>query len=225
VRLDFGQEHTMTTTHNPRTRRSFFQLAGALAVALAGLMALGLGPEPDPIPRKWELTVEPGALRYASVDDGSGPKGYFYFTYTVTNTSGKDLLFTPSFDMCNDKGEVVRSGRDVPAAVTKALKDSLNNELLEDQISIVGMLLQGEGNAKDGLVVWPATTLRFSELEIYGTGFSGETKTIEQKDARTGKPTKLTLRKTLMLRYQPTGEVRDQGARPFEMIEKRWVMR
>jgi hypothetical protein len=219
----------MTTTHTPRTRRSFLQLVGALAVALAGVMgigsAIGMGPEPDPIPRKWELTVEPGALRYASVDDGNGAKGYFYFTYTVTNTSGKDMLFTPSFDMCNDKGDVVRSGRDVPAAVTKAILDSLDNELLEDQISIVGTLLQGEGNAKEGLVVWPAPTLRFSELEIYGAGFSGETKTVEQTDAKTGKPTKLTLRKTLMLRYQPTGEVRDQGARPFELIEKRWVMR
>jgi hypothetical protein len=216
-------------TQTPHSRRSLLQVVAALAVAVAAMVglgsAIGMGPEPDPIPRKWELTVEPGPLRYASVDDGTGPKGYFYLTYTVTNTSGKDMLFTPSFEMCNDKGEVVRSGREVPAAVTRAILDSLNNELLQDQISIVGMLLQGEGNAKDGLVVFPATTLRFSEMEVYGAGFSGETKTIEQRDAKTGKPVKVTLRKTLMLRYQPTGEVRSQGARPFELIEKRWVMR
>jgi hypothetical protein len=216
-------------TQTPRSRRSLLQIIAALAVAVVGLVgmgvSMGMGPEPDPIPRKWELTVEPGPLRYASVDDGNGPKGYFYLTYTVTNTSGKDMLFTPSFEMCNDKGEVVRSGREVPAAVTKAILDSLNSELIQDQISIVGMLLQGEGNAKDGLVVFPATTLRFSQMEVYGAGFSGETKTIDQMDAKTGKPVRITLRKTLMLRYQPTGEVRGQGARPFELIEKRWVMR
>jgi hypothetical protein len=216
----------MTTSSS---RRSFFRIAGSLTLAAAALTgigsSLGLGPEPDPIPKKWELTVDPGELRYASVDDGNGAKGYFYFTYTVTNATGKDMLFTPSFDMTNDKGDVVRSGRDVPAAVTKSLLERLNNKFLEDQISIVGMLLQGEGNAKDGLVVWPATTLRFSEMTIYGSGFSGETKAVESKDAKTGKTVKTTLRKTLSLKYQPTGEVRDQGSKPFELIEKRWVMR
>lgn len=217
------------TMHTPIARRSLLQVLTAMVVALVGLVGLGvsvgMGPEPDPIPRKWELTIEPGPLRYASVDDGTGPKGYFYLTYTVTNTTGKDMLFTPSFELCNDKGEVVRSGRDVPAAVTKAILDRLDNKLIQDQISIVGMLLQGEGNAKEGLVVFPATTLRFSQLEVYAMGFSGETKTVEQRDAKTGKMVKVTLRKTLMLRYQPTGEVRTPGATPFELIEKRWVMR
>jgi hypothetical protein len=217
------------TTLPVRNRRSFFKLAGVLALGVAALLgvgsSVGMGPEPDPIPKKWELTVEPGNLRYASVDDGNGAKGYWYFTYKVTNATGKDMLFTPSFEMCNEKGDVVRSGRDVPAAVTKALLDKLDNQFLEDQISIVGTLLQGEGNAKEGLVVWPAPTLRFSEMEIYGSGFSGETKSIESKDAKTGKTTKTILRKTLSLRYQPTGEVRDQGSKPFELIEKRWVMR
>jgi hypothetical protein len=217
----------MTTTHT--TRRSFFRIAGSLTLAAAALTgvgsAIGLGPEPDPIPKKWELTVDPGQLRYASVDDGNGAKGYFYLTYTVTNATGKDMLFTPSFEMTNEKGDVVRSGRDVPAAVTKNLLERLDNQFLEDQISIVGMLLQGEGNAKDGLVVWPATTLRFSEMTIYGSGFSGETKTVESKDAKTGKTVKTTLRKTLQLKFQPTGEVRDQGSKPFDLIEKRWVMR
>jgi hypothetical protein len=93
-----------------RSRRSFFNVVAALAVGLAGVLglgtAMGMGPEPDPIPRKWELTVDPGELRYAAVDagDGEGAKGYFYFTYKVTNTSGKDMLFTPSFDLCNEKG-------------------------------------------------------------------------------------------------------------------------
>jgi hypothetical protein len=222
----------MSLTDTPRrTRRSFLKIAATLAIGLAGVLGLGtsmgMGPEPDPIPRKWELTVDPGELRYAAVDagDGEGAKGYFYLTYKVTNTSGKDMLFTPSFDLCNDKGEVLRSGRDVPGAVTKTLLEKLDNPLIEDQISIVGMLLQGESNAKEGLVVWPASTLHISQLDIYGSGFSGETKTVEMQDARTGKPTKLTLRKTLKLSYQPMGDIRDQGSKPFEMTEKRWVMR
>jgi hypothetical protein len=130
-----------------------------------------------------------------------------------------------AFDLCNEKGDVLRSGRDVPAAVTKALLEKLDNKFLEDQISIVGMLLQGESNAKEGLVVWPASTLHVSQLDVYGSGFSGETKSVEMQDAKTNKPVKITLRKTLKLSFQPTGDIRDQGSNPIEMKEKRWVMR
>jgi hypothetical protein len=187
--------------------------------------ALGLAPEPDPIPRRWQLSIEPGPLRIATVSTDDGPKAYFYLTYKVTNTSGGDLLFAPSFDLATNNGDVLRSGRDVPATVTKSLLDTLGNKYLEDQISIVGNLLQGEGNAKEGLVVWPANNLHLTDLEVYAAGFSGETKSVETVDAKTGKTTKATVRKTLQIRYQTPGEIRDQGSKPFEVLEKRWVMR
>jgi hypothetical protein len=198
-----------------------------LVLALGCLVgALGLAPEPDPIPRRWELSIEPGPLRIATVNvENDGPKTFFYMTYKVTNNSGGDLLFAPSFDLATDQGDVLRSGRDVPAAVTKSLLDMLGNKYLEDQISVVGTLLQGEGNAKEGLIVWPANNLRLTQLEVYAAGFSGETKSVDTVDAKTGKTTKTTVRKTLQLRYQTPGEIRDQGSKPFEVIEKRWVMR
>ena len=124
-----------------------------LFLALGGLWllgaTLGLAPEPDPIPRRWELMIEPGPMRIATVDiPDVGPRTYFYLTYKVTNTSDHDLLFAPAFELATDHGDVLRSGRDVPAAVTKNLKDSLGNKSLEDQISIVGNLLQGEGECQ-----------------------------------------------------------------------------
>jgi hypothetical protein len=210
----------------------------SLLIATAGLWflgtALGMGPglimgaapEPDPIPRRWQLNIEPGPLRITTVDvPGDGPHTYFYFTYKVINTSGGDLLFAPAFDLVTSTGEVLRSGRDVPASVTKSILDGLSNKYLEDQISIVGTLLQGEGNAKEGLVVWPANSLRLDILEVYASGFSGETKTVDIQDPKTGKYSRATVRKTLQLRYQTPGEIRDQGSRPFEVIEQRWVMR
>src|SRR5205085_2147709 len=171
-----------------------------LVLALSGLWllgtTLGLAPEPDPIPRRWQLSIEPGPLRIATVDvPDEGPRTFFYMTYKVTNTSGGDLLFAPSFDMATNRGDVLRSGRDVPASVTKSLLESLGNSLLEDQISIVGNLLQGEGNAKEGLVVWPAPSLHLTDLEVYAAGFSGETKSVEITDPKTGKPGKATVRK------------------------------
>ncbi len=209
--------------------------AGLLAAA--GAITLGLwssvshealavaAPEPDPVPRRWQLTVEPGPLRVASVDvEGQGARMYYYMTYKVTNTSGSDQMFTPAFDLATDMGEVQRGGRDVPAPVVKAILNKLENPLLEDQISVVGMLLQGEENAKEGLVVWPVTNNHVHDMEIYGAGFSGETRTLDTFDPETKGTKRVTLRKTLMVRFQPAGEVRP-GAEPFAVLEQRWIMR
>ena len=81
----------------PRRRR----LRSALALGATGAMILTAGvlsgmtpPEPDPIPRRWQLDVEVGPLRVATFDvKDEGKRAYFYMTYKVTNNSGEDLLF------------------------------------------------------------------------------------------------------------------------------------
>jgi hypothetical protein len=199
----------------------------AAVACLAGVgVLLGLAPEPDPIPRRWQLDVEVGPLRVASVDvPGVGPRSYYYLTYTVTNRSGQDLLFAPAWDLATDDGELIRSGRDVPASVTRELLDRLGDPLLQDQISILGMLLQGPENARDGLVIWPANDLGVAEIAIFGAGFSGETRNIRTLNARTGEPMTYTLRKTLMLRYRPSGDILTDRPDEVPQTERRWIMR
>jgi hypothetical protein len=186
-------------------------------------------PEPDPVPRRWQLTLEPGPLRVMTVDpDADGPETarmFYYLTYKVINNSGQDLLFTPSFDLATDEGDLQRSGRAVPRAVTDQIITALENEFLQDQISIVGMLLQGEENAKEGLAVWPVGSSHVRDLRVFANGFSGETRTLDAYDAETKGTKRVVLRKTLMLRYQPLGETRDMGAEGLPKIEERWVMR
>ncbi|MFO0831430.1 MAG: hypothetical protein U0637_06250 [Phycisphaerales bacterium] len=208
------------------------------AVGAAGVLALGAGvllsmthegvavaaPEPDPVPRRWQLTVEPGPLRVMAVAVGGQAQLYYYMTYRVTNTSGSDQMFTPSFELADDMGDVQRAGRDVPAEVTKAILTRLESPLLQDQVNVVGMLLQGEENAKDGLVVWPVANNHVRALEVYAAGFSGETRTLDAFDPETKGTKRVTLRKTLMLRYQPMGLVRE-GVEPYSVLEQRWIMR
>lgn len=181
-------------------------------------------PEPDPVPRRWQLTVEPGPLRVMAVAVGGQAQLYYYMTYRVTNTSGSDQMFTPSFELADDMGDVQRAGRDVPAEVTKAILTRLESPLLQDQVNVVGMLLQGEENAKDGLVVWPVANNHVRALEVYAAGFSGETRTLDAFDPETKGTKRVTLRKTLMLRYQPMGLVRE-GVEPYSVLEQRWIMR
>ena len=207
----------------------FRTLATMLSVTLAAAMLAfmpGMAPEPDPAPRRWQLAIEPGPLRVASVDvAGQGRQSFFYFTYKVTNGSGNDLLFAPSFDLGVDAGGVRRSGRDVPADVTKQILADLESKELQDQIGIVGMLPQGEENAKEGVVIWPVNETHVAEVSVYAAGFSGEMRTVATKDPKTGKSASTTVRKTLMLRFQGPGDLKNVGSDPLPLVEQRWIMR
>jgi len=201
----------------------------ALSVSMSGFLvvhspqtAAAAAPQPDPVSRRWQLNIKPGPLRLAIMPvEGVGSRAFFYFTYTVKNNSGKDLLFAPSFELATDDGSLRRAGVNVPAAVTKALLKRLRNPFLRDQIGAVGLLLQGEENAREGLVVWPADNLEVDHVTIFAVGFSGETKTITRPD--TGKP--VLLRKTLMLVHDTPGDLAYNGDHPLTRSEQRWIMR
>lgn len=200
---------------------------GVIALGvLAGAPMIAMAPEPDPVPRRWQLEVSAGPLRMISVDaEGTGPRVYFYMTYKVTNASGGDLLLAPAMELATEEGEVIRSGRDVPAAVTRHIMNQLDNPFLQDQNSIVGMILQGEENAREGLAVWPVNDLDVDEITVYAAGFSGETAPVEFKDAKTGEHSRVLLRKSMMLRYTSPGQLQVGSSEPLELVEKRWVMR
>ena len=65
----------------------------------------------------------------------------------------------------------------------------LGNTLIQDQITILGTILQGEENAKEGLVVWPCENFRPGEVTIYAAGFSGETAQVKAPASRTRRAT------------------------------------
>lgn len=201
-------------------------VVGVLCAAVLGVVTMvALAPEPDPVPRRWQLSIEPGPLRLASVEiPNEGTRAYYFMTYKVTNTTDQDLLFAPAFELANDDGEVLRSGREVPAEVTKDVLGRLESPFIQDQITIVGTLLQGEANAKEGVVIWPVTNTHPREITVYAAGFSGETRGYETKNAD-GTVNRILLRKTLMMSFTSPGELKAHGTEPIGMSDKRWVMR
>ena len=204
------------------------RLRFALLLAL-GLLAIGAGvrpPEPDPLPQRWELDLFVGPLRVITLNvPGEGPQPFFYMTYRVTNNAGEDLQFAPIFEIGNEDGDVVRAGVDVPRSVRQSLLELLDNPLLEDQIQIIGPILQGRENAKDGLVIWRTPSLTTDELAVYAAGFSGETQQVEFENPDTGETETLTFRKTYMVRYATPGTLVGQGSKPLEVVGERWIMR
>ncbi|MFG0306453.1 MAG: hypothetical protein ACF8Q5_09610 [Phycisphaerales bacterium JB040] len=203
-------------------RLCVFLLVGA--VTILGCRTAQAQPQPDPIPTRWEFRFEPGPLRLALINvEGVGLQRYFYFTYRITNYWDNDLLFAPDVQLRTSEATVIRSGRDVPREVTRSIIERLDNPLIEDQISIVGQVLQGPEHARDGVVIWPAEDLDVDEVTIFFGGLSGETRvyeTGEGDDAR-----RFTLRKTMMLRYDTPGELGDRDNHVIPLAEERWIMR
>jgi hypothetical protein len=189
-----------------------------LAVLLAAGAALAY-PKPAPVPPRWELEFKPGELRLY-VDPNEG-QTYWYFTYMVTNRTGRDQVWAPVFDLFTDAGEILRSGREVPSRVAADIKELLGNEFLEHQNEIIGDIYHGRDHAKEGLVVWPARRTDVNEISLFIAGTSGETAVVV--NPLTGE--RVLLRKTLQRDYLIPGDALPRGSKPVELKTQHWVMR
>ncbi len=195
-----------------------------LSAVVAGLsVSAAAAPQPDAIPSRWEFDLRPGPLRITTVSvDGEEPRAYFYMPYYVENNSGEDRFLAPRFELATEEGEIIRSGGSaVPREVVRTLIARFRNQLLEDEISMLGPILQGPENAREGLVIWPAGDLTVDEVTIYASGFSGETKQFVRPD--TGET--VVLRKTRMLRHATPGNIDPTSDQPFRRTVDRWIMR
>lgn len=160
----------------------------------------------------WQLDFRPGALRlYINPADGAK---YWYFTYKVVNRTGRDRMWAPRFEFFSDKGEIKVSGKEVPSRVTDAIRELLGNPLLQDQNFVLGEILVGEENAKEGLVVWPAGPADITEFTIFATGVSGKVRKVP--DPKTGQPR--AERWTLRFNYLVPGDADARGSEPVERV-------
>jgi hypothetical protein len=205
------------------TTRSRGARPGSPIVAVLTLLALvGVGwayPKPSAVITRWQLEFEPGPLRLFV--DPVDNEVYWYFTYVVTNETGRDQIWAPSFVLYTDVGEILTAGAGVPTRVEQSIRNLLGNPLLETQTEVIGEILQGKEHARDGLAVWPARDTSVNELSLFIGGVSGET-------ARVINPITLEqviLRKTVQRDYLIPGNALALGDRPVELAEERWVMR
>lgn len=195
---------------------SGFLTAAALAVVAAPAPADH--PRPREVAVRWEMNFEAGPLRLY-LDAQNRP--WWYFTYKVTNNTGRDRVWAPIMTLYNDKGEIIRSGTDVPLSVSQELLDLLGNPLLLSQNQAIGDIRQGREHAVEGLAVWPASALGITELSLFIAGISGET--AEGRNPVTGD--RIIFQKTLQRDYVIPGDALARGSRPVEVVSQRWVMR
>lgn len=217
------------------TSRCMTALGLALAAALVAILPTkSLAkkfPEPSVYPISWELSFKHGAPRRIIVDvpGTSTPAAYWYITYTVTNNTGAERMFYPSFELVTADGKRHRGNFAIRQEVFDAIKRRENNRLLETNEKISGQLRQGEDQAKDGVAIWKEPTSSMRNFSIFVGGLSGEHVMLKDDDDKPindsdGQP--VILRKTLELDYQLRG-AGGPSIDPDQLEQKpeHWVMR
>lgn len=166
-----------------------------------------------------ELDFKPSELRlYKDPDSG---KHYWYMTYDVVNSTGKELRYAPRIDLVADHGKILAQGEGVSSSVVRQLKAYLKNDLLEDQFEILGEVLPGKEHAKSGLVVFCADDLAPTELTVMVQGLSRETE--KRPHPKSGES--VTLRKTARIDYLVPGDPKPRGNTTYPIVSREWIFR
>ena len=198
-----------------------------VAVAVAGVWSMGAEralmaqhPTPAIVPVSWELSFRYGPLERIFVPVNGQNKAFWFMRYTVINNSGRDVLFTPSFELVAETGSVSEAFKDVPNEVFAKIKEMYKNQFLLSPTAIYGRLLQGQDNAKDGVIIFTDIDPEARNFQLFVEGLSGET--AEVKNPVTGKP--VILQKTLELDFNVPGQSINIEPRP-ELRATKWVMK
>ncbi len=179
-------------------------------------------PKPSPYPKTWELKFEHATPKRVVIqtDGDSTPKAYWYIAYTVTNSTDKEQLFLPQFEMVTKEGKIIRSDKSIPKPVFDTIKRNEGNTLMVNAALIGGELRLGQDEAKDGVAIWPEPDPDMGTFSIFLSGLSGETATVKGPNREN-----VILRKSLQLNYLTRGDAQTSGS--SEVVEQthEWVMR
>lgn len=191
-------------------------------------------------PVTWQFDFMPlGVIRPISVQlpGEETLRTFWYLRYRITNDTGQDRRFIPSFDLCTNTGQLFTDRTTVPKAVYDAIKELHNQPLLESLAEVTGQVLEGEDNAKDGVAIWPDIDPAAGKLEVYIGGLSGDqrrlklpitvtmTRELPNGETVTIKTDEVVLHRTLLLEFGLPGEAAARQNTPAVQLKKRWMWR
>lgn len=211
-------------TVRPRTSTARNSLTTLAMTLLATILTLAIqptqikaAPEPSPRPPRWELQFKAvHQLRLIKIGDSF----YWFMTYLVTNRTGEDQTFVPNATLYTDAGDIIPDGN-VGFRVVDQILELLNKPLLESKNQIIGPLLQGKENAREGLLIWKARSLDIDHVSVFIAGLSSET----QVALNPYNGNEYVVRKTLALEYDVPGDPATNIRSPVRYVDKRWIMR
>ena len=205
------------------------------AVVLAAAPNLLAVPEPAKAPKSWELDFEFHDLARISLTlpGDRQPTTYWYVLYTVTNNSGREAPFFPTFELVTSSLEVVTGGENVSPSVYDAIRARHKKQypFFRDPTRVSGKLLQGPDNARTSAAVFHNFDPGANALTVFVAGLSGEIAKVanpvydsENPETPLNRPF-FALRKTLAIQYDVPGDLRTRRMAAAVRRSQSWVMR
>lgn len=194
-------------------RRSLVAFVGVVTVCAARGVA---GPEAEPSSTAWQLDfafADPQRLT-VQVPGAAEPSVFWYVLFTVTNRTGRDVEFFPSFRLVTDTLTVVDGGAEVSPTVYEQIAERHKSEypFLAPPWRVTGPLLQGEENSRSSVAVFSRIDPEASRFTLYVSGLSGDIKRTVNPAFDASKPEGETnprffvLRRTLAIEYALPGD-------------------
>ncbi len=204
-----------------------------LAGSLAGLAIAA--PQAEVASTKWQLdlTFEDPQRIILTLPGQETPATFWYVLYTVTNNTGKDIQFFPSFRLVTDTLKVVDGGDEISPSVYESVLERHRAEFpfIAAPSKVTGPLLQGEENSRTSVAVFKDFDSEASDFTIYVGGLSGEMTRVANPSFDASKPESETnprsfsLRRTLAITYDfPSDTISRHAAQPVRR-SREWVMR
>jgi len=219
-----------------RRSMTFVVLTGAtLAVGLSTAAGDGGSSQPPaeirpakPATRD-DLDFRPGLLQLVT-DQQSGGR-FLVFTYVVANKTAKTQRFTPRFELLTGEGLVFVGGSDVPPDASLRVRRAAAGPRALDQFQIMGDIAVGEANAKEGVVIFPASG-DLKDLTLFVSGMSMAFDFVTDpatgapvNDPKSGRPA--VVRRSWSRHYSIPGvsDPRESPEARFDVTKDAWVMR
>ncbi len=161
------------------------------------------------------------------------PTIFWYVLYTVTNETGRDVEFYPSFALVTDSLQTVDAGSDIPPRVFDEVKARHVKEFpfIAAQRDVTGPLLQGDGNARTSVAIFRNFDPEANAFTIYASGAAGRVERVTNpafdasRDESESNPRFFTLRRTLAVSYKLPGDPKTRVLATPVRTKREWVMR
>ena len=211
---------------------------GLLSVAwalAAGLTDVRAAPRDAPISTSWQFDVtvhDPQRITLTLPGD-SQPSTFWYMLYTVTNNTGQDQYFYPSFRFVTDTLAVVEGGANVSPAVYQGIAARHRGQypFMQAPMDVTGLLLQGQANRRTSVAIFHDFDRKAKQFTCFASGFSGEIKRISNPtfDPKRGESDQnrrsFILRRTMAITYDLPGDARTRDRATPVRRSRKWVMR
>ncbi len=196
----------------------------------AGISALATAaPQADLVSRSWELVFDFKDPQRITVQGES----YWYVVFRVTNRTGKDVEFYPSFRLVTNTLHVVEGGAGVSPLVYDTIAERHRQEFpfFASPMKITGTLLQGEENARESAVVFRPFDPEAAKFTVFVSGLSGEIETRrnpafdKNQPESQANPRMFLFRRTLAIHYDLPGDAQTRASATPIRRDRSWEMR